>query len=280
MDVVGDRCCTIVASSSGGSVLSLFSARGVQDDELWTEITFHLAQAVLNLLLLEVGAANTRVLGAVEHRILQVKAALSCKAVHFFEEVHAPCAELVHDTGPQMAPLGFPLPYFAMNLLMNGGLLYQKLLITLHSPDIPWLDSSIAGYTLVEGVISAFAIAVAPLRISAALGGLCECLGKVRSESPELHVQVQTVEVMLERSNNGHGWGIHVGQGVVVNKELLQTVCVRVLLMATAFFAFIRSSSGFEKAEDNDAAIADMKDNISSILSILSDNKVNFHKRE
>ncbi|CAK0829613.1 unnamed protein product [Prorocentrum cordatum] len=165
-------------------------------------------------------------------------------------------------------------------MLITGMCAYHYLLIILNPPDFPRLQSSLVGYWLVECVIVACAIAVAPLRISAALGGVCECLGKVRSDAPELHAQVQAVEVMLERANNGHGLAIHVGQGVVVNKELLQTVCVRVLLMTAAILAFIRSSSGFEKAEDNDAVIADMKDDISSILSILSNNKVTFHTRE
>jgi len=255
-------------------------AHGLQDVALWSKLTYQLAMALMNMVLLEVVAAITRILGAVEHRVLQVQGALSCKPADFFEEVHAPCAELVNKTGPQLAPLGLPLLYLTMVMLGNYAFAYKTSRVVMTSPAVPWSQVCAAAYLLVEGGTMAFAIVVAPLRISSALSGLCDSLSKVRCNAPELHVQVQAVESMFEKTNKGRGWGILLCRVVVVDKGFLQTAIARTLLFTTAIVAFIDSRAGFENVEDNSAAIARMQDSISSILSILSNNKTHLHKRK
>lgn len=254
-------------------------AQGFQDVALWSQLAYKFAMALMNMILLEVVTAITRILGAVEHRVLQVQGALSCKAADFVEEVHAPCAELVNDTGPQLAPLGLPLLYLTLVMLGNLASAYKTLKVTMRSPAIPWSQICVAAYLLVESGTMAFAIVVAPLRISSALSELRESLGKLRCNAHGMHVQVQAVESMLEKANKGRGWGILLCRGVVVNKGFLQTAIIRCLLLSAAIFAFIDSRAGFEDVEDNGAAIDRMQENISNILSILSNNKTHHHKR-
>jgi len=80
---------------------------------------------LMDMILLEVLSLLSRLLGIVEHRIHQIQNVLPCKAADFLQQVHTPCAQLVNDIGPQLAPLGVPLLCIAINLLSECAQLYS-----------------------------------------------------------------------------------------------------------------------------------------------------------
>jgi hypothetical protein len=252
------------------------SIHGFQDVTTLRYCSRRLAGVMLDLLLLEVVAAITRILGAVEDRFLQLQNALSCKAADFSEQVHTLCAELVNDTGPQLAPLGFPMLCLTLRMLNCAFHIYRVVMYTVSSDlENPDTKSYITAASLsVEFLAIAFAIAVGPFRLSSALADLFERLDEVRCNTHELHAQVRAVELMLERANNRRGWGIKVCRGIVLNKEFLQTVSMRAALLTTAVVAFVDSQMGFEKVEGDNIAI---EAELSGIRHILTNITTHLH---
>jgi len=232
---------------------SATTPQGFQDVTLWEYACDRVVAIMLDMLLLEVVATITRTVGAVEHRVLQLQNSLSCKAADFSEQVHAPCAELVTDTCPQLAPLGFPLLCLTSKVLMNAVNLYECLKLVVDSGTYHVRVHAII--LSIEMVAAAFAIAVAPVRLSSALDALYRRLSEVRCNTPELHVQVQVAESMLRQSNGGRGWGIEVCRGVVLNKEFLQAAFIRAALVATGVIAFLDSQMGIGTAERKEDTI-------------------------
>ncbi|CAK0854813.1 unnamed protein product [Prorocentrum cordatum] len=64
---------------------------------------------------------------------------------------------------------------------------------------------------------------------------------EARCNNAGLHVQVQAMGSMLKHANQGREWGIKVSQGVALNKDFLQAVCIRAALLTTAAVAFLGS---------------------------------------
>jgi hypothetical protein len=229
------------------------NSKGIRDIVLWEYACRRFAFALVPISLIEIAATITRMVGVVEQRMQQVQNALSCKAADFSEQVHHPCAKLVNDTLPQLAPLGFPLLWFTMKMIRNVVDMYRFVKMSQHSLtnlfDPRNQDFLLVVNVLADSVLVAFVAAVGPLRLSQALDELFKRLNDVRCNDDEMHVQVQAVEAMFQRANNGHGWGIRPCPGLVLNKYFFQTVCVRMALLATAVVAFLDSKMGFDKAE-------------------------------
>ncbi|CAK0860178.1 unnamed protein product [Prorocentrum cordatum] len=233
----------------------VYMSTGVHDVTFWTFISSMLAWMMTKLVILEIAVVTTFMLGVAEHFILQLQNALSCKPADFPDHVHARAAELVNTTGPQLAPLGVPLLCLVGKMMFTCIDIYRAVADstcrkTFHIQAGAEVDTYLRavqrGAALLAEILL---IAIGPLRLSAALASLNDGLGEVRSKAPELHAQVSAVEAMLERANGGSGWGIQICTGVVMNKEFLQTVCVRALLLSTAAAAFLDSWLGYENGE-------------------------------
>lgn len=180
------------------------------------------------------------------------------------------------DTGPQLTPLGFPFLYLSMKVLSRGVELYSLVNRMAVSPTARVIMSNPVNavvYLFEIGVV-AFVVLVAPFRLSSALDDLTERLIETRCNSPKLHPQVQAVESMLKHANCGKGWGIKISRGVVLNKELLQALCIRAALLATAAAAFLDSQMGFASAlgKENamEADLFSLHAEVSSIRGMLN----------
>lgn len=255
-------------------------ALDLKDVSMWKYFAHQVVWVVMYMLVLEVAALTTRILSAVEHRILLVQDALPCKAADFFEKVHKPCAELVDEVGPQLTHLRLAPVFLAAPVLYAGLYVYIELKIIMVSPIIKWNTILTCVSAFIEATALALTLVAGPFRISAALGDLIELLNKVRHNAPELHTEVQAVESILERTNGGQGFGIKVCEGVVLNRQFLQKVCFRMALLSTAVVALLDSKCGFEKVEAQDDSIDNLEANMTSILHLLTNNKTYFHKRE
>jgi len=249
----------------------VYMSTGVHDVTFWTFISSMLAWMMTKLVILEIAVVTTFILGVAEHFILQLQNALFCKPADFSDHVHARAAELVNTTGPQLAPLGFPLLCLVGKMMFTCIDIYSTCRKTFHIQAGAEVDTYLRavqrGAALLAEVLL---IAIGPLRLSAALASLNDGLGEVRSKAPELHAQVSAVEAMLERANGGSGWGIQICTGVVMNKEFLQTVCVRALLLSTAAAAFLDSWLGYENGErQHEAHSSKIKHTLANITAYI-----------
>lgn len=225
---------------------------GFQDNVLWWRIFHEAGWSLMDMLLLEVVALLTRVVGAVEHRVLQLQNALSCKADDFWEQAGELCKELINDTGPQLTPLGIPLLFIAVKSLGDGLYMYHELYFAIHTQLADKGSRSLlVAQSCIQVVAVLLAIGVGPLRTSSAISDLNARLAEVRCSAPELHREVQAVECMFDRANDGRGWGIPVCRGVVLNKDFLQKVFFRAAVAMTAVIALLDSQMGFEEADES-----------------------------
>jgi len=178
-----------------------------------------------------------------------------------------PCAELVNDIGPQLEPLGLPFLYLSMEALMLGGDVYTNV-GTMISGYQTFIDYHVTTARMViRIVVLVFVIAVAPIRLSSALNDLSDSLNERRCNIPKKHTQIQALESMLKRANCGHGWGITLWKGVVLNKGFLQAACIRVALVMTAVVAFVDAALGFEEASVKDSTMEAEMSNIRHLLA-------------
>lgn len=237
------------------SRLAEHPGKDIQEVETWALTCHRLAYVSVCIFWVELLTAIIRMVGAVEHRVQQLQDALSCKAGDFLEQVHKPCADLVNDTGPQLAPLGFPLLWFTMMLMRCGFEMYRLVRLGVLSPSTILSNPGLMRLMLlgaaagIDFVVVGFTIAVGPFRLSAALDELSERLNELRCNAPEMHGQVQAVEAMLQRANKGRGWGIKVGSNLVMDRDVFQSACVKVALLTTAVVTFLDSKMGFDETE-------------------------------
>merc|ERR1712194_310310 len=111
-----------------------------------------------------------------------------------------PCAELVDEVGPQLAPLRLAPLCLVLPVQFAGFCAYITLKSIIASPGgmwrTEWKQILAFASASIECAALALALVVGPLRISAALADFIELLSKVRHNAPRLHGQVQAVELM------------------------------------------------------------------------------------
>lgn len=218
-----------------------------------------------------------RITLATRQHMFEVQSKMPCKPTEFFECVHKPCAVLLDNSTPELVTCGWPLVLAAPDTVISGFLFYVNgmNLFYLAPSSFNWLlllnwtkfvlcSSQLAGVVL--------AVVVGPLNLSSALKDFQNRLNEERKRDATLHAQIEGVETMLERHNCGQGFGIPVFDGLVLTKDLLQNMCIRLALVGAAIKTFLDTEGGFAKEPESDlgptlASITSEVHNISLLLT-------------
>ena len=211
-----------------------------------------------------------RITLATRQQMLEVQSKMPCKPTEFFECVHKPCAELLHNSIPELVTCGWPLALAAPDTVISAFLVYVRWmnLFVLTPSLFNWLMFIMSSSQLAGAALS---VAVGPLNLSSALKDFQNRLNEERQRDASMHTQIKGVETMLERHNCGQGFGIPVFDGFVLTKGFLQNMCVRLALVGAAIKTFLDAEMGLAKETEEDlgprlASIAREVHNISMLL--------------
>ena len=183
---------------------------------------------------------------AMKQKMVEVQNGMPCSQSNFFECVHKPCADFLQSSRYQLATCGWPLLLSSPFLMTTGLEFYQAFLYLCQRPQYAenWLWCFKHAAQL---VFFAFAIALLPFLLSSALKEFKSVLNEERQSNGALHEQIEAVETMIERQNQGQGFGIPVFDGFVLTRGWLQMICIRFAILATAIKAFLDTELGYAK---------------------------------
>ena len=207
---------------------------------------------------------------ALKQKIVEVQNGMPCSQTKFFECVHKPCAELLQSSRYQLATCDWPpllLSPFLMTLALE---FYQRFRHLCERPQYAenWLWSF---YFAAQLGVFAFAIALLPLLLSSALKEFKSVLNEERQSNGALHKQIEAVETMIERQNQGQGFGIPVFDGFVLTRGWLQMICIRFAILATAIKAFLDTELGYAKEPEQVLMphLKDMQNQLNNLTTML-----------
>ena len=193
----------------------------------------------------------SRISASARQLMLEVTVVMPCDAKDFPKQVHAPCSRVLRDSTPKLSTCGLPLVLVASKILMACFSWYgmvQLLAVSEVNRGFKdnWLHLLLASCQL--GAIL-LAVVAGPFQLSAALTDLENKLNEERHRDGGMHLEVQAVEAMLAKQNNGQGWGIPVFEGFILSKAVLQTIFIRLALAGTVIKTFLDCELGFEKEQ-------------------------------
>jgi len=174
----------------------------------------HLGWTLMDMLLI----AFTTVVGHVSlvtcQQLSGLQAAMPCKAGEFFQRVHVPCGEVLQEAGERLAGLGPPLLLLAAALINDVFRWYRALQgFLLTRQDLGKWCMFINSTTAC--VATFYAVMLGPVQLSSAVRDFRTCLDQERRRDPavESQIMITSLEAVLERQNDGAGFGIPVVGG-------------------------------------------------------------------
>lgn len=205
--------------------------------------------------------------------MLEVTVVLPCDASDFPKQVHAACSRVLRDTTPKLSTCGLPLVLVASRILMACFSWYGTVQLLAMSEvnrgfKDNWLMLFLASCQL--GAIL-LAVVVGPIQLSSALTEIENKLNEERHRDGGMHLEVQAVEAMLAKQNNGQGWGIPVFEGFILNNAVLQTIFIRLALAGTVIKTFLDCELGFEKEQEETLRpdLAELKGMLRNVTMLL-----------
>ena len=135
--------------------------------------------------------------------MLEVADALPCESIQFQERIHNPCAQVLEDIPPQLAPCGIPLLMLSFCAMISSIVLYNSFVYTwtlykTHGFSLPdWLQ--LGCYVFWFAPIP-LAVTVGPSQLSLALKELQDRLSEQRRSTASMHQSIRAVEEMLVKA--------------------------------------------------------------------------------
>mmetsp|Transcript_7364 Transcript_7364/g.12782 ORF Transcript_7364/g.12782 Transcript_7364/m.12782 type:complete len:519 (-) Transcript_7364:82-1638(-) len=230
-------------------VLYMFRPDGVTDlcYDAYEAIEY-LGWILLHMLMIAFTAVVGHVSLATCQQLSEVQAAMPCKASEFFENVHVPCGEVLKEAGERLAGLGPPLLLLAAALINDVFRWYRALQgFLLTRQDLGKWCMFINSTTAC--VATFYAVMLGPVQLSSAVRDFRTCLDQERRRDPavESQIMITSLEAVLERQNDGAGFGIPVVGRLVLTEDFLQKMIVRAVLVGATIKAFLDSELGFAK---------------------------------
>lgn len=174
---------------------------------------------------------------------------LDCCEKSFKDKVHCPVVDFMEKKQDHLGKLGLPLTMIGLmgffEFFCARFFFWQCVDMAGSQSAWPAVLRFLCCLVGLVGYVCAFA--AAPLRISAAVETTRMQLRRVRSQTPELHLQIDAIEAVMEQENEGHGFGVSVAGRLVLSKALLQKVVMIFVSVAALVRSFESGVLGYEQ---------------------------------